>query len=156
MSQINLIISPQKEEELIKYITEKCDCFIFYFSEPQKTHITNVFFVTWHIVPILNKIPLKNKECGIYKCDDDFFEKYVYDHPRIEYNRFLFGKDAIEQINGRFYYSPPILHTYSPITKEVYRNICKWIKKNSINVERSEGIPIYDLNKKNTGGGSLC
>jgi len=149
MAQINFTITPQKEQELIKFIAKECDSKVLCFGEPQKAEWAPLFISTWLILPNSIDVGLKYEESGIYNCSDDFYDKYIMNdvidtNMYIRYER-TFYEDEPQRIIVRFHLFTIPLWGGLPITKDLYKKLNKWVRKNSVETDRSEGIAIYKV-----------
>lgn len=148
MAQINFTITLEKEQELIKFIANECDSKVLCFGEPQKAEWAPIFISTWLILPNSIKVGLEHQESGMYKCSDDFYNKYIMNNiidtnMYIRYER-CFYEDEPQRIIVRFHlFSIPGCSL--PVTKDLYKKLNKWVKKNSVETDRSEGIAIYKV-----------
>lgn len=155
--QINFLISPKMEQELIKFIGEQCAGKILLpFLDDDKSLLEYGDEVSLHVY-------------YISPCSCDFEPKYeqgnwidntqkmrlktiseVYPFiypPLIEYSRFIFDKEETETLTGSRIYCQFLSGQDNGALKEVYKKLEYWIKKNAAKVERDFGIPIYVLDK---------
>lgn len=149
MAQINFTITPQKEQELIKFIAKECNSKVLCLGEPQKAEWAPLFISTRIIISNSIEVGLEHQESGMYKCSEDFYEKYfmsnhITSDMHIRYER-SFYEDEPQRIIVRFHLFTIPLWGGLPITKDLYKKLNKWVRKNSVETDRSEGIAIYKV-----------
>ena len=150
--QINFLISPQMEQEFIKFISKEClSKILLPFVDDSKSSLEYGDEMSLHIYYIYPRSCdfmlqyersnwIDNTEKMRLKTISEIYP-FIYP-PLIEYSRFIFDKEE-ENLTYSRIYCQFMSGEHNAVLRETYKKIMRWIKEKSGKVYHNIGTPIY-------------